>query len=83
MRFTLRRLMICVTLVACGLGTFSFIRTPDPIATGAASIIVWIVGGMIIGAGMFSLYKRPVIGAMAGSVFGLMVQSAIVFFSKH
>jgi hypothetical protein len=68
-RFSLRRYLAAVTLVACGIGVETWLWSgPNTAFKHRVVHYVATVGLAIIGAGLFAPFKRTILGA---TVFGL------------
>jgi hypothetical protein len=79
-RFSLKRLLAGITLVAVGLGVASlapWIETGYPVHSENAAIGAWLVGGAVAGAGAFYPFKRLWLGALTGFI----IQIAHVFWA--
>ena len=77
-QFTLKRLLVSVTLVAIGLGMTSFVwreshQSGAPNYPPAVVFLAWFGGGMLIGAGLFT----PVRLWWVGAVLGIAVQMGL------
>jgi len=70
-QFSLNRLFAAVTLIA--LGTARIAERPH----GEIGSYLWLLGGAAVGAGVLSLYRRPIIGAIAGAIVGIILQVLI------
>jgi predicted membrane protein len=69
--FSLKRLMLSVTLIAIGL---SLSIIPFKVATLLAFPIsagCWLVGGTMLGAGIYALFKKETEGAMVGAIIAI------------
>ena len=66
-QFSLRRLFVAITLVAIGCGEVAFLRAfsgPPPL--DSFQWLAVLTCGPIIGAGLFTPFKRPMLGAFLG-----------------
>src|SRR5215468_8637488 len=80
-QFSLKRLCLSVTLVAAGIAIPSYVwhhdldkfnGDPGPLF-GVYVAGAFLLPGFLIGSGLFSLGKRPVlIGLIAGIIFGII-----------
>ena len=70
-QFSLKRLFIAVTLIAIGIARIVVRPTSD------LGSLMWPLGGAAVGAGALSLYRRPIIGAVAGAIIGMILQVLI------
>jgi hypothetical protein len=76
-QFSLKRMFVAVTLVATGIGIASFVWGHQNDLTDLPRILVpgaaLFLPGFLIGAGLFSLGKRPVqTGLIAGLICGII-----------
>jgi hypothetical protein len=73
-RFTFKRLLISVTLIVIGVAMWMKFEHPDFEMNSSLSAFGWFFAGALIGAGVFSLYKQPILGAVVGVVLGIGLQ---------
>ena len=79
-RFTIKDLLLATTLVAIGAGTWAFLFR-GVVATsrmGADIMMLWIVGGAFIGAGLVAPFKRPWEGAIVAIVLQFLLVAALL-----
>jgi hypothetical protein len=78
-------MLFATTLIAIGAGTWAFLFR-GIVATrrmGVDSIMLWIVGGAFIGAGILTPFKRPWEGAIVAIVFQfLLVAVAAILYLR-
>jgi hypothetical protein len=72
-QFSLRRLFISVALVAIGLGALAAGDTTSSRPDGNAMLVLWLSGGSLMMAGIFNIFRHPIIGAMLGLVIQLIL----------
>jgi hypothetical protein len=67
-QFSLRRLVVAITLVGVGCGELSFLIASRPLLgpLGATTWIAIVTCPMIMGAGLLMPIKRPILGAFLG-----------------
>ena len=78
-RFTVKDMLLAITLIAVGAGVQSFlVRNPDalrgPGDIAALLMLLGYCGGACIGAGLLLPFKR----ALKGAVIGIAVQSLFI-----
>jgi hypothetical protein len=89
-QFSLRCLLVAMTLVACGLGmaVLAFRWTlyrdiPGWDMDMNRNAVMWLAGGGFIGGGLLLPFNRPVLGAIIGLVFqfvlGLLFLARVAF----
>ena len=83
-RFTIKDLLIATTLIAFGAGLIAWtirymdtakVEQPQPIV-----LINFFACPALIGAGLFTLFKRPWLGALVGVLLTILVVAFIIFF---
>ncbi len=91
-RFSLKKLFVCFTLVAVGLGVeIWFFRSAIlglnlprfiPVSIRDAWPLMFMASGPMIGVGVFSLFRRPILGFAIGFVIqgGLYVVFLAILF---
>jgi hypothetical protein len=78
-RFTVKDLLIATTLVAIGAGASAFAYHNEPILTRdgpgemALFLLLWFGGGTLIGAGLFTPFKRPWTGFIVAFVLEVLL----------
>ena len=77
MRFSLSQLLVSVTSIAFGIGLAS-ISLSGKVHDWLLLLLFW-SGTSFIGAGIGSLYKRPLLGGIVGSVSALTLAGIIVY----
>jgi hypothetical protein len=71
-RFSLKRLLVSMTLIAIGIATFTYLfqfragKTSQPHINMTVFMALWTAGGAFIGAGLLTPLKRTVLGAALG-----------------
>jgi hypothetical protein len=75
--FTLKRLFVCVTLVAIGgyVAWRQFEQRTD--ANPACLVYLWLFGGALLGAGIGQLHNRYWPGAAIGGIAGAVIQTLL------
>jgi hypothetical protein len=68
-RFTLKDLLIGISLIAIGLGMIGSGEIMR--LTSVSALCLWLVAWPVIGAGVFYPFKRPMVGAVAAVFFQL------------
>jgi hypothetical protein len=70
LRFSMRRLFVATTLIAVGSAAFADLRTAAESAPpmSALNVIEALSSFPLIGAGLFTPIKRPVLGACLGAI---------------
>jgi hypothetical protein len=64
-QFSLRRMLIALSLIACGLGFFQSVGSRHDLI-GVPGILAMLAGAFF-GAGIGTILKRPVLGAALGT----------------
>lgn len=77
-RFSQRDLLPAMGLIAAGVAClvalFSF-EPPWNDVKGYAAVVLWLVAGGFIGAGLLAPFKRPITGAVIGVLIQLLLGS--------
>jgi hypothetical protein len=68
-RFTLRYLMLCVSLLAIDMGTSALLFERMTKNSVELIVVIWCAFGVIAGAAMFARVNRVVAGALFGAIF--------------
>jgi hypothetical protein len=74
-RFSIKVLLVAMTLVAGGMGLIYF-AFQHPNLRGDETLQLaggWLGGGVLIGAGMFTLFGKPWFGAIIGFALALAI----------
>jgi hypothetical protein len=73
-RFSLKRFLVSITLVAIGIGILMWVLSPkDSIEVFALGMPMWLVGGVMIGAGVFAPFRLTLWGAVLGFLVQLVI----------
>jgi hypothetical protein len=87
--FSLKQLLLAVILVGNGVGMLSMMFTYT-LAPGKFSarmflppLVLWFLGGMSIGAGIFVLCKKPWHGALCGLAFQFVLLMLLILFGQN
>ena len=69
-QFTLKEMLLATTLIAVGVGAMAFLYhsadAPRGLGNSAQvglAVLLWFGGGALVGAGLFTPFKRPWTGA--------------------
>jgi hypothetical protein len=80
--FSLRRLLISITIVAVGLMAVSMMFSKPPQRLEESTrFILWYLGGALIGAGVFAPFKKVWIGLLVGLIAQFLIWSALVLYA--
>jgi hypothetical protein len=74
-RFSLRKLLISLTLVTVGLGFLHWMFADESVAdrpSGQALLGTWFAGCILTGMGLLMPLNRPIVGAFIGLAFAII-----------
>jgi hypothetical protein len=74
-RFTIKRLLAAVALIAVGCGMLGAIRY---VSAPFISLAIWIAAGAVIGAGILTPFHRMRLGIATGIVAGFAVLAGML-----
>ena len=73
-QFSLKRLFTTVTLLAAGLAVLSQIFRTDMIDDKSARVLYfWVGGGMLMGAGFLTPFRKTLLGAVLGLIIQVLL----------
>jgi hypothetical protein len=72
-RYSLRYLMLCVSLLALDMGSAPLLFHSSMAQSTALLVSVWCAYGVIVGAAIFARVPRAIYGAIVGAVFQFML----------
>jgi hypothetical protein len=80
-RFTVKDLLIATTLIAVGAGMLAFVfQNGEEIKRGYGAgvfAVLWFGGGAFVGAGIFTPFKRPWMGAIIGVMIQFVLSAGV------
>jgi hypothetical protein len=83
-RFSLRRLLVSITLIAVGIVAASmFFGLPTRRLDESTRHVLWYLGGALIGAGVFAPFRKVWLGIVLGLVTQLLIWSAAVLYALN